>query len=115
MLCLVGAQAANPACAQPTEERNKLIYQAERNHFTLRRTEFVGLTYTRDPVLRDRITPTINEGDEFTRAKLLTILRRMSGLKHAIYPLRLTSVVIRLDESEPLVDVTICFRQRPRR
>jgi hypothetical protein len=104
----------NPACSQPAAERNKLIEEAEWNKFTLRRTEFVGLTYTRDQVLRDRMTPVINEGDVFTRDKLLRILRRMSALKRTIYPLRLRNVVIRLDRSDGLVDVTICFRQRHR-
>ena len=117
MVCLLVVNVPGSQCSQTAQtgaERSNLIDEAERNHFTLRRTEFVGLTYTRDHVLRDRMTPIINEGDEFTRAKLLTSLRRMSGLKRAVYPLRLTNVVIRLDRSESLVDVTICFRQRPR-
>ena len=108
--------AGNPGCSQPAAERNKLMDDAQRNEFTLRRVEFVGLTYTRDHVLRDRMTPVINEGDVFTRAKLVTSLRRMSGLKRAIYPLRLTNVVIQLDRSQGgFVDMTVCFRQRPRR
>ena len=115
MVCLLVANGATSSCSQPSAERNKLIDEAERNEFTLRRTEFVGLTYTRDHVLRDRMTPTINEGDVFTRDKLVRSLRRMSGLKRAIYPLRLTDVVLQLDRSDRLIDVTICFRQRPRR
>ena len=88
--------------------------EAQRNEFTVRRVEFVGNTYTRDHVLRDRMTPIINEGDVFTRAKLARSLRRMSALKRTIYPLRLTDVEIRLDRSEGLVDMTICFRERRR-
>ena len=88
--------------------------EAQRNEFSVRRVEFVGLTYTRDHVLRDRMTPIVNEGDVFTREKLVRSLRRMSALKRAIYPLRLTDVVIRLDRPDGLVDMTICFRQRPR-
>ena len=101
-------------CSQPTLERNKLIDEAQRNEFNVRRVEFVGLTFTRDHVLRDRMTPILNEGDAFTRAKLLRSLRRMSDLKRTIYPLRLTDVIIKLDRTEGLVDMTICFRQRPR-
>jgi hypothetical protein len=89
--------------------------EAQRNEFTVRRVEFVGLTYTRDYVLRNRMTPVINEGDVFTRTKLVRSLRRMSSLKHAIYPLSLTDVVIQLDRPDGHVDMTICFRQRPRR
>ena len=88
--------------------------EAQRNEFTVRRVEFVGNTYTRDHVLRDRMTPIINEGDVFTRAKLVRSLRRMSALKRTIYPLRLTDVEIRLDRAEGLVDMTICFRERRR-
>lgn len=112
MVCLL---VADPACSQPSAERNKLIDEAERNEFTLRRTEFFGLTYTRDHVLRDRMTPVINEGDVFTRDKLLKALRRMSALKRTIYPLRLSDVVVQLDRPDRLVNLTICFRQRPRR
>jgi hypothetical protein len=114
MACLL---VVNPTCSslQSAAERNKLIDEAQRNEFTLRRTEFVGLTYTHDHVLRDRMTPIINEGDVFTRAKLVTSLRRMSAAKRAIYPLHLKNVAIRLDRSDGLVDITICFRQRPRR
>ena len=89
--------------------------EAQRNEFSVRRVEFVGLTYTHDHVLRDRLPPIVNEGDVFTRDKLVRSLRRMSALKRAIYPLRLTDVEIRLDRTQGLVDMTICFRQRPRR
>jgi hypothetical protein len=118
MVCLLVVNASGSECSQTVQtaaERNTLLAEAERNHFTLRRTEFVGLTYTRDHVLRDRMTPIINEGDEFTRAKLLTSLRRMSALKRTIYPLHLKNVVIQLDRQERLVDLIICFQQRRRR
>jgi outer membrane protein assembly factor BamA len=106
----------NPGCAQPAAEQNKLMEEAQRNEFTLRRVEFVGLTYTRDHVLRERMTPVINEGDVFTRAKLVTSLRRMSELKRVIYPLRLTNVIVQLDRSQGgFVDLIVCFRERPRR
>jgi surface antigen-like variable number repeat protein len=113
-VCLLVANASDPACSQSAAERNKFIDEAERNEFTLRRTEFVGLTYTRDHVLRDRMTPIINEGDLFTRDKLVRSLRRLSSLKRTLYPVRLTDVELRLDRSERLVDITICFRERPR-
>ena len=87
--------------------------EARRSGFTLRRVEFVGLTYTRDHVLRERMTPITNEGDIFTRDKLVRSLRAMSR-GSAIYPLRLANVEIRLDGSTREVDLAICFRQRPR-
>ena len=112
--CLLVANTSNPACYQPVAERNKILDEAQRNEFTVRRVEFVGLTYTRDQTLRDRMTPIINEGDVLTREKLVRSLRRMSGLKRAIYPLRLANVALRVDRQYGLVDMTICFRQRPR-
>ena len=112
--CLLVANASNPACYQAAAERNKILDEAQRNEFTVRRVEFVGLTYTRDQALRDRMTPIINEGDVLTREKLVRSLRRMSALKRAIYPLRLTDVALRVDRQYGLVDMTICFRQRSR-
>ncbi len=113
IVCLLVGNSSCSQTVQTAAERNKLIDEAQHDEFTLRRVEFVGLTYTRDHVLRDRMTPIINEGDVFTRGKLVTSLRRMSALKRAIYPLRLTNVVIQLDRQEHLVDMIICFRQRP--
>ena len=88
--------------------------EAQGGGYTLRRVEFVGLTYTRDQVLRERMTPIINEGDLFTRAKLARSLRAMSRVG-TIYPLRLADANVRLDGSTREVDIAICFRQRPRR
>jgi outer membrane protein assembly factor BamA len=89
--------------------------KAQRREFTVRRVEFVGLTYTHDHILRDRMTPIVNEGDVFTRDKLVRSLRSMSTLERAIFPLRVENVVIQLDTSHSSVDMIICFRQRPRR
>jgi hypothetical protein len=114
ILCLLVGNSGCSQTVQTPAERNNLIDEAQHNEFTLRRVEFVGLTYTRDHVLRDRMTPIINEGDVFTRRKLVTSLRRMSTLKRTIYPLRLTNVVIQLDRKSRFVDLIICFRQRPR-
>ena len=112
IVCLL--VGSNPACYQPAAERNTILDEAQRNEFTVRRVEFIGLTYTRDQTLRDRMTPIINEGDVLTRDKLVRSLRRMSGLKRAIYPLHLTDAALRVDRQDGLVDMTICFRQRPR-
>ena len=114
-VCLLVVNASNPACYQTTAERNRILVEAQRNEFTVRRVEFFGLTYTRDQTVRNRMTPIINEGDVLTREKLVRSLRSMSRLKRTIYPVRLTDVVLRVDRQNGLVDMGICFRQRPRR
>jgi len=101
-------------CNQSSKERNALISEAERNEFTVRRVEFIGLTYTHDQLVRDRMTPLVNEGDIFSREKLVKSLQNMSRLRVSIYPLRLRDVALQLDRSEKLVDMIICFKQKPR-
>ena len=115
LISLLAVSGSNPACSQAASERNRLIDEAERNEFTVRRVEFIGNTHTRDRILRTPMTAIVNEGDVFPREKLVRSLRRMSTLKRVIYPVRVTDVAIRLDRTERLVDMTICFRERRRR
>jgi outer membrane protein assembly factor BamA len=97
-------------CSQPVAEREALIRQAETNQYTVRRVEFVGNSYTLDAVLRRRIAALLEEGDVFTRRKLIMSLRNAGKLK-TIYPVRLRDVVIRLDKSGKMVDMNICFKE----
>ena len=85
--------------------------RAERLRFTVRRVEFVGTTYTRDEVLRRRMT-NFQEGDLFTRQKLVNSLRSMSELRSEIYPVKLKNVELQLNEAEQTVDMTICFKPK---
>lgn len=100
-------------CSQSAAEQTNLMDEAQRNQFTVRRVEFLGLTHTPDSLVRGRMTPLMNEGDLFTRARLLRSLRQMSTLK-PIYPVRLKDVEFRLARSDRLVDMAICFTERPR-
>ena len=103
---------ATGVCNQSASEQRSLITEAERLKFTVRRVEFLGLTYTHDQVVRDRMTPLVNEGYLFSRKKLVQSLQSMSKLRKAIYPLRMSDVILYLDRNEQLVDMTICFKQR---
>jgi hypothetical protein len=103
----------NFACNQSMRQRNALMSEAERNTFTVRRVEFIGLTYTHDQIVRDRMTPLVQEGDIFSREKLVKSLQNMSRLR-TINPLRWRDVVIQLNKSEKSVDMIICFKQKPR-
>src|SRR5215212_6597369 len=66
------------ACSQSAAERNALMSEAEHNAFTVRRVTFIGLTYTHDQVVRDRMTPFVQEGDLFSQSKLIKSLQSMS-------------------------------------
>jgi Surface antigen variable number repeat len=100
-------------CSQPAAERDILINEAEKNRYTVRRVELIGLTYTRDEVLRRRITILLQEGDLFTRDRLVKSLQNVSKLK-MIYPVSASHVVIQLDRTEKAIDMIICFRERRR-
>jgi hypothetical protein len=101
-------------CSQSKSRREALMRQAERQQFTLRRVEFLGLTYTRDEVVRARLIKFQQEGDLFSRAQLVKALNSMSKLRREIYPVRLSDIKVHLNESEQTVDMTICFRPKRR-
>ena len=96
--------------------------RAEQRKFTLRRVEFVGLTYTPDNVVRRRMVRfnqngravSFNEGDFFTRQRLVQSLRSMSKLRREIYPVQLKDVSLNLNEPEETVDLLICFKAKRR-
>ena len=98
-------------CNQSTSEQNSLIARAEREKFTVRRLEFLGLTNTPDQVVRRRMT--VNEGDIFSRKKFIKSLQNVNKLKRTIYPVGMKDVVFELRESQ-VVDMLICFRERRR-
>ena len=81
--------------------------------FTVRRVEFVGTTYTRYEVLSERMT-NLHEGDLFSRTKLVDSLRSMSKLRNEIYPVKLSDVDLRPNESEQTLDMTICSKPKRR-
>ncbi|HEY5883133.1 MAG TPA: hypothetical protein VIT88_00515 [Pyrinomonadaceae bacterium] len=100
-------------CNQSIAEQNSLMVRAEKENFTVRRVEFLGLTNTPDQVVRNRMTPFVNEGDIFSRRKFIKSLQNMSKLKRTIYPVGMKDVVFGLKESQ-VVDMLICFRERRR-
>lgn len=101
-------------CEQSAAEQTALIGLAEKQNFTVRRVEFLGLTYTRDHVVRERMTPFVNEGDLFSRSRLVKSLQNMSKLNRVIYPVRMRDVVLSLKKPEQHVDMLICFKERRR-
>lgn len=100
-------------CSQSQETRESLMKQAESAQSTVRRVEFVGTTYTRDEVLRRRMTE-LQEGDLFTRDNLVKSLKNMSRLRNEIYPVQLKDVEVKLNENSREIDLTICFKPKRR-
>src|ERR1041385_3286389 len=96
-------------CWQP--ERAVLMEQAEKRRYTLRRVEFLGLTRTPDEKMRMQMWD-FNEGDIFTRAKLIASFKKMSRFHSEIYPLRWNDVMVGLNERDKTVDLIICFRPK---
>jgi len=97
-------------CSQPAAAQEPLIREAVENQYWVRRVEFLGNEYTRDNVLRRRIT--LQEGDVFTRENLVNSLESVNKLKRIIYPVKLSDVIIRLNAPEKIVDMTICFKEK---
>jgi len=108
---LLGSEEWVAECAQP--EREALMKQAEDGQFTLRRIEFLNLTYTPDEKMRSQMR-NFNEGDIFTRAGLVRNLENLNRLTSEIYPVRLTDLSLHLNEAEKTVDMMICFRPKRR-
>lgn len=99
-------------CSQSAPEQTPLIDEAIANQYLVRRVEFSGNQYTGDKVLRRRIM--LLEGDVFTRENLMKSLASVSRLKKIIYPVKLSDVIVHLNRAEKIIDLTICFRERPR-
>lgn len=98
-------------CSQSAAEQDPLIREAIANQYWVRRVEFYGNEYTRDNVLRRRVM--LMEGDVFTRENLVKTLESVSKLKKIVYPVKLSDVIVRLDRPEKIIDMTICFKERP--
>jgi metallo-beta-lactamase class B len=96
-------------CWQP--DRAVLMETAEKRRYTLRRVEFLGLTRAPDEKMRIQMRD-FNEGDIFTRAKLMASFKKMSRFHREIYPLRWNDVMVGLDERDKTVDLIVCFRPK---
>ena len=96
---------------QIDSEQSKLIDEAEKNKYLVRRIEFVGNANTRHHILARRVLFT--EGDVFTRKLLERSLSNLSKLK-IIKPVRLQDVEVYLDREEKLIDLNILIREKRR-
>jgi len=97
-------------CTQAVADQAALIREAEVNNYTIRLLEFVGNERFSDGVLRKRMS-FLQEGEKFRRSSLVRSLANVSRLK-TIHPVRFSDVVLHLEESDKLVDMVICFREK---
>ncbi len=100
-------------CEQPDDLRVRMIDEAERKVFTVRRLEFTGNTYTGDRELRRRMV-LLQEGDIFEKKNLETAPKRLSRMK-TIYPVTKVDIKVFLDRKTKDVDFVVCIRQKPRK
>jgi outer membrane protein assembly factor BamA len=99
-------------CSQPAREQAVIIKVAEANHYSIRRLEFLGNEHISDWTLRKRMRA-LQEGEKFRRSNLVRSLKNVSRLK-TIHQVRSSDVMLRLDESDKLVDMVICFKEKKR-
>ncbi len=108
-----GTQRGEPApfrCTQSAAEQAAIIREAEASNYTISRIEFAGNKYISDGVLRKRMRP-LQEDEKFKRKNLVRGLAGVSRLK-TIHPVRFSDVMLRLEETDKLVDLIICFSEK---
>jgi len=96
-------------CGQATAEQTPSLREAIDRRFTLRRVEFIGNETISDQELRRRVV--LREGDLFSQRNLARTLVSLNRLTK-LYPLTMRNVIVRLDRTEKLVDLTFCIRER---
>jgi outer membrane protein assembly factor BamA len=104
------APLARFGCTQPAQEQAAMVREAEAKHYSIRRLEFLGNENISDWVLRKRMKA-LQEGEKFSRSNLVRSLKNVSRLK-SLYPVRFSDVILRLEKSDKLVDMVICFKER---
>jgi outer membrane protein assembly factor BamA len=106
------APPARFGCTQSAREQAAIIREAEANHYSIRRLEFLGNESISDWMLRKRMVA-LQEGEKFRRSNLVKSLKNVSRLK-TLHPVHFNDVMLRLEESEKLVDMVICFKEKKR-
>ena len=96
-------------CGQTTAEQRPSLREAIDRRYTLRRVEFIGNETISDHDLRRRVV--LREGDLFSQRNLAKTLVSLNRLRK-LYPLTMRDVIVRLDRTEKLVDMTFCIRER---
>jgi len=107
--CASAQNQTRETCGQTTAEQTPSLREAIDRRFTLRRVEFIGNETISDQELRRRVV--LREGDLFSQRNLARTLVSLNRLTK-LYPLTMRNVIVRLDRTEKLVDLTFCIRER---
>jgi outer membrane protein assembly factor BamA len=107
--CASAQNQTRETCGQTTADQSPSLREAIDRRFTLRRVEFIGNETISDQELRRRVV--LREGDLFSQRNLARTLASLNRLTK-LYPLTMRNVIVRLDRTEKLVDLTFCIRER---
>ena len=107
--CASPQNQTRETCGQTTAEQTPSLREAIDQRYTLRRVEFIGNETIRDHDLRRRVV--LREGDLFSQRNLANTLVSLNRLRK-LYPFTMRDVIVRLDRTEKLIDMTFCIRER---
>jgi outer membrane protein assembly factor BamA len=107
--CASAQNQTREPCGQTTAERTPSLHEAIERRYTLRRVEFIGNETISDNDLRRSVV--LREGDLFSQRNLARTLVSLNKLK-TLYAVTMRNVIVRLDRTEKLVDLTFCIRER---
>ena len=106
--CAWAQNQTRQTCGQTTAQ-TPWLREAIDQRYTLRRVEFIGNANISDNDLRRRVV--LREGDFFSQQNFAKTLVSLNKLK-IFYPLTMRDVIVRMDRTEKLVDMTFCVRER---
>jgi len=107
--CALAQNQTRETCGQTTAQQTPWLHEVVDQRYTLRRVEFIGNETISDNDLRRRVV--LREGDLFSQRNFAKTLVSLNKLK-VFYPLTMRDVMVRLDRSEKLVDMTFCVREK---
>ena len=93
------------------EEREQRMLVAERESYVIRHINFNGNMWVRDRDMRRRLDRHFSQGDIFQRKLLENSIRNLSKM-HAIFPVTMNDVVVRLDSKDKNIELTFNVRER---
>jgi outer membrane protein assembly factor BamA len=107
--CASAQNQTREPCAQTSAEQTPWLREVIDRRYTLRRVEFIGNETISDNDLRRSVV--LREGDLFSQRNWAKTLVSLNKLK-TLYPVTMRNVIVRLDRTEKLIDMTFCIRER---